>query len=65
MEVSDEIRRAVQHAVCAVGLREGAVRYPDAARGLNKAAAFHSQRSQALLGEFISRQEWCPGRLTP
>lgn len=45
------VRKLIAHAAVAGGLRIMARREPDAAKGLLRAAGFHSQRVQALAGE--------------
>jgi hypothetical protein len=42
------VEMVIRHAAAAGGLRAGARRWPEAARGLLKAAEHHSQRAAAL-----------------
>jgi hypothetical protein len=57
--------RLIAHAAVAGALRLSARRHPEAAKGLTKAAAFHSQRCQALMDEIcaqagIEPSTWAP-----
>ena len=45
---TDTVRKLIDHGVRSGALRRAARDYPDAARGLLKAAEFHSRRVQAL-----------------
>jgi hypothetical protein len=49
----EPVRVAIAHAVAAGGLRAGARRWPEAARGLLRAAEFHSQRAAALAQRIV------------
>lgn len=48
------VLQAIRHGVTAGGLSVGAVRYPEAAKGLTKARDFHHARVGALLEEMLA-----------
>lgn len=47
------VLKLIRHAAVSGGLRAAAKEFPEAARGLNKAAAFHSARVGALADEIV------------
>jgi hypothetical protein len=48
------VQLAIRHAVTAGGLWAGVTRYPEARRGLEKAARFHSAKAATFAGEICS-----------
>lgn len=53
-EADERLVKAILHGIVAGALRITARQEPDAARGLMKAAAFHTERAATLLGEFLA-----------
>lgn len=53
----DRIKQAIAHAVCAGRLRAVAGERPDCARGLMRAADFHTDKAATLLGDYCGAGE--------
>jgi len=56
---------AIQYAAAAGALRIGARRYPDAAKGLLKAAALRSAKAATFAGQICKPAVWPPSGLRP
>ena len=55
-EPDGRVLKMIRHAAAAGGLRLGARRWPEAQRGLCKAARLHSARATALADELCGRR---------